>query len=327
MIYLLNGKESWLVLKDKRKIMEQLPEDTVITELDGSDRKSFSMRDILDVVWTVSLFESRKAVVVTDPWFFMTVKGEEKEPKPKKNINAELLSSYCRNPNDDCDILFVCAGWNASKAAAEYKVLSSCPKSVASIMSHRDLRFSDLDTATDKALNESNHTFTRDAVEEIRLRAAGSLSEIYRAIENFDLYGKKDINREDVIRLMPPNAEADLWRLGEALLKKDTRLMIRAYRDLKELSGYSDTDIIPLIASQIRRVYNSRLCADKGMSDDQIIAYTGSKTARYDLRNSSRYTTKQLLGLLSSLADLDQGIKTGRIEEKGSLENWLLNRI
>ena len=103
--------------------------------------------------------------------------------------------------------------------------------------------------------------------------------------------------------------------------------MIRAYRDLKELSGYSDTDIIPLIASQIRKVYSSRLCADKGMNNDEIKAYTGSRTVYFDLENSRRYTTRQLLGLLSSLADLDQGIKTGQIEEKGSLENWLLNRI
>ena len=333
MIYLLEGREGWLVLREKQNIMKQLPEDTVITELDGSDRKSFSMRDVLDVVWTVSLFESRKAVVVTDPWFFMPnrkddkEKDQEKEPKPKKNINAELLSSYCRKPNEECDLLFVCAGWNANKACAEYKVLSGCPKSVAAIISKRDLRFKDLDNAINDILKNSGHTYSREAVEEIRLRASGSISEIYKAIDSFDLYGKKDIEREDVVRMMPPNPEADLWRLGEALLRKDTRHMIRAYRDLKELSGYTDTDIIPLIASQIRKVYSSRLCADKGMNNDEIKAYTGSRTVYYDLENSRRYTTKQLLGLLSSLADLDQGIKTGQIEEKGSLENWLLNRI
>ncbi|MBR2990739.1 MAG: DNA polymerase III subunit delta [Solobacterium sp.] len=319
-IYLLEGKESYLVKRDKQNILAPLLEDSTVTELDGSDRRTFSLREALRLADTVSLFDNRRIVIINDP-FFLTTSGSASE----KEEAASLLESYCRNPNPDSIVMFICSGWNADKRTAAFRILSKYPS--VKIVSHKEQKFQNLTAAIDEILRNSGLTFTKEADAEIRLRASGSLSEVYRALDSFRLYGADRITKRDVEHLMPPNPEADIWRLGEALLKKDAPSMLRAYRDLKETAGYSDLDMIPLIASQIRRIYNTRKCMDCGMSDQEIKDYLKTNTVYYDYQNSKRYSTQQLLGMLSSLADLEQGIKSGRAEEKGSIETWLLNRI
>ena len=119
-----------------------------------------------------------------------------------------------------------------------------------------------------------------------------------------------------------PEISFPIQGLEEVTLPRMARV-----RQLYARDRIEDIDMIPLIASQIRRIYNTRKCMDCGMSDQEIKDYLKTNTVYYDYQNSKRYSTQQLLGMLSSLADLEQGIKSGRAEEKGSIETWLLNRI
>ena len=114
MIYLLDGKETYYLTKKKQELLHQqdLSKDNIM-RVDGSIKNESLMSDIYALCNTVSLFGEKRVVIVDDAYFLKTKTGtkasnkKETSSKKVKTIStAEVLEKYCKEPNDDTDLIF-----------------------------------------------------------------------------------------------------------------------------------------------------------------------------------------------------------------------------
>ena len=87
--------------------------------------------------------------------------------------------------------------------------------------------------------------------------------------------------------------------------------------------------LIPVIAAQIRLLFQVKRLYNKGKTNDEIAKILEFKSVyrvKYLLSDSYYYSEKDLLKYLSHLADLDKNIKLGLADPKVSLELFIAGK-
>ena len=87
--------------------------------------------------------------------------------------------------------------------------------------------------------------------------------------------------------------------------------------------------LIPIIASQIRLLFQVKRLYNKGKSNDEIaktLEFKSVYRVKYLLSDSYYYTEEDLLKYLSALADIDKNIKLGFADPKVSLELFIAGK-
>lgn len=324
MIYLLDGKETYYLSKKKNELLnhKDLTKDNIIT-IDGSS-KDTTMNDIYSLCNTVSLFSEKRAVIVDNPSFLKAKTGTKTEKKKKDNTDISILDSYCKAPNEDTDLIFYCFGYDADKRTKEYQVLDSYVGKTVNHMHFGEPQGYELTNIIDKCLKEREFKLTRNARTELINRINGSITLFYYALDKLDLYGKKELNETDIEHLVSSNVEINRWKLGNAFLSGNVEQAFRAYQDMIDIDGMQIIGVIAVLASQIRGVYNSMICHEEGMLENDIKKYTKRNYPMKDISSASRFNSTDLLEMLKELADIEQGIKAGILNDKISFENFLV---
>ncbi len=330
LIYLLDGKETYYLSKKKNDLLHRkdLNRDN-ITIIDGNTKSESLMSDIYSLCSTISLFGEKRVVVVDDAYFLKTKSSTKKEStkKAKTNTSAEILESYCKEPNEDTDLIFYCFGYDADKRTKEFQILNSYVGKTVNHIHFGEPQGYEITNIIDKALRDNQITLTKGAKDELLLRINGSITVFYYALDKLKLYGEKKLDENDIAHLVSANLEINRWKLGNAFLSGNMNAVFRAYDEMIEIEGMQVVGIIPLLASQIRGVYNSMVCDEEGMSEVEIKSYAKRNFPLKDIRSASRFNSTDLLKILSELAKLDQDIKSGKVAGKIEFENLLLRYL
>ncbi|MCR5230739.1 MAG: DNA polymerase III subunit delta [Solobacterium sp.] len=328
MIYLLEGKETYQLLESRRSLIKKsnaLPENILV--LDASGRSQFSLEAALNMCSTVSLFSDRRVVVLDDPYFLKAAKEGTGKKKQKKIVdNAALLENYCRDPNPDTDLILFCDGFPADKRTREFKVLQKYDNAVT-ILSFSTPSMWQLEQKIDELLNDNKIRLTKDAREEMKKRIGGSATELYKTIDKFVLYGKKNLDRNDIEHLVSYNQDVNTWSLGDAFVAGDADGTFRALHEMLDHSNVAVQQILPQLAYRIRTLYEVVICYECGMTMEQIKNKTGRSYPDKDMIAAHGKSSRYFLKLMAQMADLDQAVKTGRIEPRNGLEMFLLRNL
>lgn len=334
MIIVLDGKESYQLNARKKALIRNSKADNEnIIVMDASSRTGFSLEAALNQCATISLFGDRRVILLSNPYFLKAGSGSaEKKPAGKKKAgtqlsNADLLDRYCANPNPDSDLLFVCDGYVADKRTKEYKVLSAHAGKTVSFITFSNPSPRELDALIDRELRTRGYHLSLDAMNELKLRIGESATEFYRTMDKLDLYGEKEVSREEIIGLVSFNPEVNVWKLSDAFVKGRRRETIECWKEMTEHADMDVFAIIPTIAFRLKKLFAVRRCYELGMSDSQIKARTGSNYPDKDLDSCGGHASIWFLKRLSELAEIDQGIKTGKLDGLSSLEMFLLRNL
>lgn len=325
MIYLIDGKETYFLNKKKQELIasSNVSEENILT-MDASTSKNFNMADALAYCDTISLFDEKRIVILDQPYFLKAQSGQNKKDK---ETQLQLFEKYTLNPNEFTDLILYCYGYDADKRTKEYQILSKQFGKTVTHIHFGEFTPKELDERVKQELKNHGYTLTNDAYQELRLRIGNHVTGLYQALEKFDLYEKKDLNLEDIIHLVPSNTEVDIWKLGNAFLANKPDQVLKAYRDLVEVEKMTPLGIIPILASQLRGIYNSLKCYEEGMNEYQIKDYTGRFYPNLDIQSAGEYQSKDILRLLKELADIDQGVKAGKLSDKDSFEYFLMRNM
>ena len=334
MIIVLDGKESYqLNARKKALIRNSGAEGENIIVLDAGSRTSFQLEAALNQCATTSLFGDRRVVLLSNPYFLKAGAGAGAEKKTagkkavKKLSNAELLERYCKNPNPDTDLLFVCDGFIADKRTKEYKVLSSYAGKTVSMITFSNPSPRELEALIDRELRTRSYHLSRDAMTELKLRIGESATEFYKTLDKLDLYGEKEVDRAMIIGLVSFNPEVNVWKLSDSFVKGRRRETVECWKEMTEHADMDVHAIIPTLSYRLKRLFAVRRCYEMGMSDAAIKTRTGSVYPDRDLESCGGHSSGWFLKRLSELADIDQGIKTGRFSGLESLEMFLLRNL
>lgn len=141
-------------------------------------------------------------------------------------------------------------------------------------------------------------------------------------------YSEKDknITIEDINNIVLRDYDEDIFALVNAIVQKNKNTAIDIYKRVSQKE--KDTvNIVAGVAYGIRNLYCVKVLKEKKYKTSSICNILGAKeySVRVAEENCDNYSTKKLLFLLDTLADIDYRSKSSNISGNALFEIFLLN--
>ena len=279
---------------------------------------------------TFSLFDdsAKKAIIIKEPYFLRAASKTSKKESEKQEVEKEQrlksLEVYLKNPNPNTLLVFYCHTFSVDTRKKEYKLLTTYD---ARIVKFELMKPWEFEKYVDDKLKENKYKLTRDARIELLERVSNDTLKFHNAIVKIDLYGKKELNLEDIIHIVPMNADLNIFRMSNAFIARDLSSTLLAVDEMLQ-ARYDYVAMIAMLASKLRSLYNIKKLYERGLSDSMIATrlHADDWAIKKGLESCYHLQSKTLLRYLEELATLEQGIKAGRIEPKNGFEQFLLKK-
>ena len=328
-VYILSGKDIYRIEENLKHILSNHGIDKEHTVyFDGSDKKNFRLEAAILECDSFSLFdEDPKAVIIRDPFFLSASKksdetGAKKKTDKEQEQRISLLEQYLKQPSEKTVLVFYCTGFEADSRKKEYKLLQ---KYHAEVLRLQKMKKWEFENYTDKQLSLNGLRLTRDARSELLNRVDGDTLLLHNAIDKMALYGKKDLDLDDISHLVSLNPEVNVFQMSNAFIRGDLAKVLRARDEMLD-NSYDYQSMIAMLASRLRAYYEYKLLYEKGLNDSEITMRTHANeyAVKISLEAMSSLRSRTILEWLGELAQLDQDIKAGKADAANGFEMFLL---
>lgn len=310
-VYAFYGDESFLIDEEIKKIIEKHPNSEVIKY----DLEESSLNLLLEDALSLSLFNEHKIIIGSNANFLSA-----SDTKGKVNQNVEDLLKYIDNPNDTSTIIFTLST-NIDKRKKIVKQLLSksivkeCNKLTAdnAVLFAKDI------------FSKANFQVGYSALNKLVHKTGNNLYLLNSECNKLMIYKneEKKIELDDVDQMVERYDIDNLFALTDAVVKKDINEALSLYQELLKRNE-EPIKIIVIIANQFRLIFQVKRLKSKGLSDSEIASELAVHPYRVKLAKETNLSEKELLKYLTTLADLDEQIKTGKINKDVGLELFLL---
>ena len=310
--YLFYGEDKAVLNKE----IDNLKKSLSINEDDIIYYDIEDIYDIIDEAGTISMFSPNKFIIIDSVSYLS-------DKKENKNIN--LLEDYFEHYNPNNYLIFISNKDSIDTRKKLVKLISS--KGVSKKVE-----------ATDEYLNKyikdyltsNNYTMNNLDITYFKTRVGNNINNITNELDKLMLYKEKDktITREDITKLTIENIDNPVYDLVGFILKNENKKAIDLYNNFMQ-NGMDAASLIPVIAAQIRLLYQVKRLYNQGKTNDEIAKILEFKSVyrvKYLLSDSYYYSEEDLLKYLSHLADLDKKIKLGLVDSKVSLELFIAGK-
>lgn len=293
--YLLYGSDKAILNKEidnfKKKL--SISDDSVIYyDIDN-------IFDIFDEASTMGMFSLNKLIII-DATNYLTGKNNI--------LNIEVLEDYFNNFNVNSYLLFICNSDNIDSRKKLVKLISAKGE-VKKVEPTREY-------LTDYVINylkDNGYSCDNYVISLFLDRSGNNIYNITNELDKIMLYkiNDKKITKDDVMLLTNENIDDTVYSLVNCILKNDNVKAIKLYNNFKD-NGMDDSQIVAVIAAQIRLLFQVKRLYNSGKSNDEIAKILEFKSVyrvKYLLGDSYYYTEEDLLKYLSKLADIDRRIK------------------
>ena len=301
-MYFIYGIDEYLI---KTKINEILNEHNLtnidITTYEFDDNLS----DIINDASTISLFTSKKAIIVNNANIF------------KSGINTEILEKYIENPNLDTILIFVLKEEKLDERRKITKLLRTKTK----VLELNKANINSVVKDMFKGYKTDNNT-----IDYFIKRVGDNLLILENESVKLKLYKEdKNISIDDIDELITKNIDIDLFKLIDAIISKDKDTAVTIYNEMLKQKEEPIAIIITL-ANQIRIMYQTKELYKLGYRENEIASILNIHPFRVKKAHekNSKYSSNTLLKLLNNLATLDLNIKKGLVDKTIALELFIL---
>lgn len=301
-MYFIYGIDEYLI---KTKINEILNEhnltniDTTTYEFDDN------LSDIINDASTISLFTSKKAIIVNNANIF------------KSGINTEILEKYIENPNLDTILIFVLKEEKLDERRKITKLLRTKTKVL-------ELNKANINSVVKDMFK--GYKIDNNTIDYFIKRVGDNLLILENESIKLKLYKEdKNISIDDIDELITKNIDIDLFKLIDAIISKDKDTAITIYNEMLKQKEEPIAIIITL-ANQIRIMYQTKELYKLGYRENEIASILNIHPFRVKKAHekNSKYSSNTLLKLLNNLATLDLNIKKGLVDKTIALELFIL---
>jgi len=310
--YLFYGDDKAVLDKEIDNLKKKLNisiDDIVYYDIDN-------VRDIIDEALTVSMFSPNKFIIIDSTSYL----SEKKEV-----TDIKLLEDYFEHYNSDSYLIFISNKdtVDSRKKLVKLIVSKGISKKVEATSEYLNEYVNDYLSAVGYKMNSLDVTYFLS-------RVGTNINNITNELDKLMLYKTNDklINREDITKLIEENIDNPVYDLANYILKNENSKAIKLYNTFMQ-NGMDAASLIPVIASQIRLMFQVKRLYNQGNTNDEIAKILEFKSVyrvKYLLSDSYYYTEEDLLKYLSKLADLDRKIKLGMIDSKTFLELFIAQK-
>ena len=307
MLYLLYG-DTFKVNKEIDNILSK--EGIADININKYDMDVSNYNIILDDASSVSLFDDKKAIIVSNAFIFNTT----------KNVDLDSYEKYFSNANPNTIIIFT-----LNTKPDERKKITKLIKKEGIYKEYLT------DTNPNIIINNLLEDYKMDnkAKEEFINLVGNDTYNIQNELDKLKIYKINDkvITLDDVINITTKNSEVDLFKLIDSIIKNDKSYAIEAYNNMLSFN-IEPIQIIIALANKYRLMYQVTRLTKKGYTDgDMAKELKQSPGYIYYLKKDAfNFNEKTLLDQISELAEMDYNIKSGKIDAKMALELYILKK-
>lgn len=236
--------------------------------------------------------------------------------KAKSKISDDKLLEYLKNPMQETVLVFFnLDSHEALKPYLSYLTIVDCDK----------LDADTIKMILNSKLKKANTRISREALETLVMFCNNDMSRISSELEKLINYaGEKEIQKEDVSKLVFQDKEYQVFELAEFIAKGNK---VKALDLIYTLStgGHSGFSLLSPLYNNYRRALFVSINKDK--TDEEIASLLGVKAYAIKMvKNQVKYfTPKKLKTIVDMLYETDRNIKMGKIKEEVAIKTVTLN--
>lgn len=272
--------------------------------------------DIVNDALTISMFSLNKFIII-DCTSYLSLK------KDVDNIN--ILEDYFDNYNSNSYLVFISNSSSIDSKKKIVKLISS--KGIVKKIEANDEY---INKYVDSYLKDNNFKISEIDKKYFISRCLNDIDNIKNELDKLMLYKINDkiITRDDIALFVEENIDNTVFDLVSSLLKNDNAKALKLYNKFTE-SGMDSSQIVAIIASQVRLLFQVKRLYNLGKSNDEIAKILEFKSVyrvKYLLSDCYYYTEDDLIKYLSKLADIDRDIKLGKVNGNVYLELFIAKK-
>ena len=302
-VYLLFGEEAYLKIQYKEKLIHALNPDDDTMNFSKYEGKGIEVREMIDLCETMPFFAEHRIVLVENSGFF-------------KN-KCDELADYMKEIPDYLRIIFV--EEEVDRRNRMYKAVKSCGRIV---------EFAKQDEKTlmrwaAGILAKEGRKIRPGDMELFLTKTGTDMGNIRMELEKLITYtmGKDVVTAEDIEEICTTRTENKIFDMVRAVTEKNQKRALDLYYDLLTLKE-PPMRILFLLAKQYRQLLQAKQFAAAGLAQTEIASKLGVPS--FVVRNISTcaraYTISELEQAVEDFVDAEESVKTGRLEDKLSVE-------
>lgn len=308
-VYLLYGTETYL----RRLYTSKLKTGA----LAGGDEMNLSVFSGREIDWnevqslaeTMPFFAEHRVIVLENTGAFKTA-CDFAEEIPKLSSGAVLI--FNETEVDKRSRMF--------KAVKEYGYVCEM----------NGLSESDLSIWVAQLLNRDGKKISRDDLRSFLERVGTDMENIENEVEKLVCYiGEREaVTKEDILAVTVEQVSGKIFAMTDALGARNKRLAVELYRDLLSVREKPMT-VLYLMVRQCNMILQAAEMSRQGLDRSAIASKAGMPPFAVGkcLSQAKNFTKEQLLHLVTYGTELEEQIKTGRMDERIAVELFLLTAI
>lgn len=301
MIHLLISEPSLLLNATINKIVQETLKEKNEFNFVSLDFLSSSLEDILENLQSSSLFDGKKIIIVKNPYFFVDAKT-----KLPFNNDLSLFENYLYNPNENCEFIIICPKKYYNPKNKYFTIIQS----IGEVNNLLIENLEDRKAYALELLKQANLEIENKALDLLVSRCL-EITQLEKEIAKLILYNQK-IDENVIETMVSEPLEDNVFELSNALLKKDSKRVMKVYTDLKKQKVES-IQLISMLSNQLRLLIEVSILKDKYRYDEDLAKILNVHPYRIKLarENTRKFTLTQIKKMLIDLAQLDIDIKKG----------------
>jgi len=305
-LYLIETNNFKLINKETKKILKEnnFSEDELI-KYDLSTTKTTTLINELD---TYAIFQDKKIVLGYDAVFLTTGKSEIEQ-------DIKVLEDYINNPNPSNILILACSKLDGKKNIC--KLIKSKFKII-------DLNINLVDYVKE---NLDDYKMNLDIINYFLLQTGDNIERIDNELSKLKLFKNEEkvINKDDVLELVIPQTDDNIFNLMDAIVKKDKKKSLKIYNDLIN----NKVEVIKILINlsyQFRLIYQVKVLEYKNDSEiAEILNIKNPKQIRAVRYKTNNFNERELLRNLEELSKIDEQIKTSKILPEIAIPMFITN--
>ena len=301
MIHLLISEPSLLLNATINKIVQETLKEKNEFNFVSLDFLSSSLEDILENLQSSSLFDGKKIIIVKNPYFFVDTKI-----KLPFNNDLSLFENYLYNPNENCEFIVICPKKYYNPKNKYFTIIQS----IGEVNNLLIENLEDRKAYALELLKQANLEIENKALDLLVSRCL-EITQLEKEIAKLILYNQK-IDENVIETMVSEPLEDNVFELSNALLKKDSKKVMKVYTDLKK-QKVEPIQLISMLSNQLRLLIEVSILKDKYRYDEDLAKILNVHPYRIKLarENTRKFTLTQIKKMLIDLAQLDIDIKKG----------------
>lgn len=306
-IYLISSPDKYIINKKISGIITENKDFEVINH----DLEEVTISNVLEDINTYDLFNTRKIIVANNAFFLTTEKG--------KNIehNIEELEKYINNPNPD-NILILTSGKVDSK------------KKIVKLLKEKGefIEENEINIIKEIERNIGDYKINSETINYLINYLNNDNYRIINELEKLKLYKlqEKEINITDIDEFVTRNIDDNIFELIDNIVLKNKKEAFIVYEDLI-LKNEDPIKIMVLLANKFRLLYQVKILSNTMFKNEDIASVLGCHPYPVKLARNivNKYSEKDLINILKSLANMDLDIKSGNTYKDIAFELFILS--